>query len=135
MRQGLKGWAGGGKAAVQEGGRAPIWRAKGLGLLNRWRESCSWWKCTFMCKVWSLEDCDFQLERQQWAGGSAPYSAFSLHCHPDNSTVAVPGLSHHDFRQHPFQQAEAGMVTPWHSKDGRGLQCFSSWRRQGNRRD
>lgn len=51
----------GGEAAAQEGGWAPSWRAKGLGLLNRWSESCSWWKCTFMCKVRSVEDCDFQL--------------------------------------------------------------------------
>lgn len=55
------GVGGGGKAAAQEGGWAPIWRAEGLGLLNRWSESCSWWKYTFMCQVWSLEDCDFQL--------------------------------------------------------------------------
>ena len=51
----------GGEAAAQEGGWAPIWRAKGLGLLNRWSESCSWWKCTFMCKVRPVEDCGFQL--------------------------------------------------------------------------
>ena len=81
--------AGSGKAAAQEGGWAPIWRAMGLGLLNRWSESCSWWKCTFMCKVWSTEDSDFQLRRQQWAGGSAPCSAFSPHCHPENSTAAL----------------------------------------------
>lgn len=42
-----------------------------------------------MCKVWSTEDSDFQLRRQQWAGGSAPCSAFSPYCHPENSTAAL----------------------------------------------
>lgn len=46
---------------------------------------------------------------------------------------SVPAPSHHAFRQHPFQQAEVGMGTPWHGHDGRGLQCFSSRREQGDR--
>lgn len=67
---------GGGKAALRKEAGSHL-DSQGLGLLNRWRVGYSWWKCTFMCKVWSLEDCNFQLGRQQWAGGSAPCSAFS----------------------------------------------------------
>lgn len=33
---------------------------------------------------------------------------------------SMPGLSHCAFSQHPFQQADAGMATPWHRRDGRG---------------
>lgn len=58
---GLERLGGGWQGRAQEEGWAPIWRAQGPELLNRWSESCSWWKCTFMCKVRSLEDCDFQL--------------------------------------------------------------------------
>lgn len=55
-REGLKRLGRGWQGSTQERGQAPIWRAKGRGW-NRWEGSCSWWQWTFMCKVWSLEDC------------------------------------------------------------------------------
>ena len=123
--------AGGGKAAAQEGGWVPIWRAKGLGLLNRWSESCSWWKCTFMCKVWSTEDSDFQLRRQQW-------QVALLHAPPSPSTATQKTQQRLYARTQPLCLPPASLSTgrSWHgnTRAPPGWQRparLSSWRGQG----
>lgn len=114
-REGLKRLGQGIKAALRKEARLPSGEPRGGGW-NRWKESCSWWQCTFMCKVWSLEDGDPALKAAvgRWLGSMLlllpPLPPRAL------DSCSEPGLSHPAFRQHSFQQAEAGMVTRWHAR-------------------